>query len=295
MDKVWILSKRDDTEYENRRLLDSFDSISIAARLVLPDQFDLVVDRNNLTDIWLDGERAGLPKAVLVRTGSGSNYFNFAIMRQLENLGVPVINNSSAINRVKDKLETSQQLAKHGIPIPKTMLVRWPISVDIVDQEIGWPCVVKIITGSHGKGVYLCQGKKQFDDLMELIKSLDSRKTLIIQEFISAKPGTDLRVWVVGGKVIGAMQRTAPQNDFRANITGGGTGAPFEITEEIEFIARETAKIMDLDIAGVDLLFDHNGLKVCEANSAPGFEGFERYCSMDIAKAITDYIAFKIG
>jgi RimK family alpha-L-glutamate ligase len=262
--------------------------------LVHPDTLDLIVNKKDLANIWLNGERVEMPLAVLARTGSGSNYFCLAAMRQLENLGVPVINSSASIDRVKDKLETSQLLARHGIPIPKTMLVRWPINESIVDSEIGWPCVVKVITGSHGKGVYLCKDRSSFGELMELINSLSTNKSLIIQEYIGYKVGTDLRVWVVGGKVIGAMQRTS-QNDFRANISNGGTGMSFEITPEIEFISRETARILDLDIAGIDLLFDADGFKVCEANSAPGFLGFETYCQSNMAKAVVDYIKFRIS
>ena len=293
--KVWILSKRTMDEYENRRLVETFNENGIETRLVHPDKFDLFVNKKDLTDIWSDGVKNSLPNAVLVRTGSGSTYFSLAVMRQLESLGIPVINSSTSIDMVKDKLQTSQLLAKHGIPIPKTMLVRWPINAALVASEIGFPCVVKVITGSYGKGVHLCQSIGAFNALMEFIESLNAKKTMIIQEFIDAKVGSDLRVWVVGGKVIGAMQRTSANNDFRANISGGGTGEQYEINEEIDFLARETAKIMGLDIAGIDLLFDKEGFKVCEANSAPGFEGMEQYCNMDIAKAITDYISFKIA
>jgi RimK family alpha-L-glutamate ligase len=292
---VWILSKKNLDEYENRRLLESFSENNIETRLVHPDKFDLIINKKDLTDIWLDEVKIELPSAVLVRTGSGSTYFSLAVMRQLESLGIPVINCSTSIDMVKDKLQTSQLLAKHGIPIPKTMLVRWPINADLVASEIGFPCVVKVITGSYGKGVHLCQTISAFNSLMEFIESLNAKKTMIIQEFIDAKIGSDLRVWVVGGKVIGAMQRTSANNDFRANISGGGTGEQYDINEEIDFLARETAKIMGLDIAGIDLLFDKDGFKVCEANSAPGFEGMEQYCNMDIAKAITDYISFKIA
>jgi len=294
MSNVWILSKKTIEEYENQRLVDSFIQQGIDPLLVHPDMLDLIVNKRDLANIWFVNEAANLPDAVLVRTGSGSNYFALAAMRQLENLGIPVINSSVSINRVKDKLETSQLLAKHGIPIPKTMLVRWPINEQLVDNEIGWPCVVKVITGSHGKGVYLCKDRSSFAELMELINSLSTNKSLIIQEYIGHKVGTDLRVWVVGGKVIGAMQRTSA-NDFRANISNGGTGEPYDITPEIEFIARETARILDLDIAGVDLLFDTDGFKVCEANSAPGFAGFEKYCNQDMANAIVDYIRFRIS
>jgi len=104
-----------------------------------------------------------------------------------------------------------------------------------------------------------------------------------------------LRVLVIGGKVVGAMKRTAPEGDFRANISSGGTGEVFPITDEIEYIAREAAKVLGLDIAGIDLLFDHRGFRVCEANSNPGFHGFEKYCDLDVADIITEYIKFKLS
>jgi glutathione synthase/RimK-type ligase-like ATP-grasp enzyme len=90
------------------------------------------------------------------------------------------------------------------------------------------------------------------------------------------------------------MKRTAPEGDFRANITSGGTGSKFEVTEEIDFLARETARALNLDIAGVDLLFDSRGFRVCEANSNPGYVGFEKYCEVDVADLITEYVKFKI-
>jgi RimK family alpha-L-glutamate ligase len=154
--------------------------------------------------------------------------------------------------------------------------------------------VVKFISGSKGKGVYLCETRKFFDDLMELIDNLKSRKTLIIQEYMGAQVGVDLRVWVLGGKTIAAMKRTAPAGDFRANISHGGHGEPYEITEEIDYLARETAKAMGLDIAGVDLLFDRDGFKICEANSSPGFEGIDQYCGTNMAQRIIDYVKLKI-
>jgi len=294
MAHIWILSKKDTEEYENRRLVETFTQQNIESTIIPPDMLDLIVNKRDLANIWLGENPANLPDAVLIRTGSGSSYFALAVMRQFENMGVPVINSSYSINRVKDKLETSQILAKHGIPIPKTMLVNWPINEALVDTQIGWPCVVKVITGSHGKGVYLCKDRNSFAELMELINSLGTGKSLIIQEYIGHRVGTDLRVWVVGGKVIGAMKR-ASTNDFRANISNGGTGEPYEITPEIEFISRETARVLDLDIAGVDLLFDVDGFKVCEANSSPQFFGIEKYCGMDAAAEIVNYVKFRIS
>jgi gamma-F420-2:alpha-L-glutamate ligase len=208
---------------------------------------------------------------------------------------VLVVNSSSSIELVKDKLATHQVLAQNLIPTPKTMLLRYPVNKEVVATEIGFPCVVKVISGSHGKGVYLADSRKQFDDVMELVENLGSKKTLIVQEYIAATNNKDLRVLVIGGKVIGAMRRSAPEGDFRANITGGGTGEPYPLTDEIEHMARETARVMGLDIAGIDLLFDTVGYRVCEANSSPGFQGFEQYCGVDVAQSIVNYVRMRLN
>jgi gamma-F420-2:alpha-L-glutamate ligase len=295
MNKIWILSKYDHTEYENSRLLESFKNKNLDAILLNPSQFDIIVNKDIKQGLRYNGEVIKLPSLVLVRIGSGATSFMLALIRQLEKAGVPCLNSADTIECVKDKLHTSQILSQHSIAIPNTMLVRFPVDAAIVNTEIEFPCVVKIITGSYGKGVHLCESQSDFRKLMEFIDSLDSKKTLVVQEYLGERPGEDLRVLVVGGKVIGAMKRTAKNGDFRANINAGGTGESYQLTEEIEYIARESAKVLNLDIAGIDLLFDSRGFRVCEANSNPGFSGFEKYCQIDVADVIADYIKFKIS
>jgi RimK family alpha-L-glutamate ligase len=291
---VLILTKLDRNEYECERLMESFAKKGIAAVMAHPDDFDIIVDRDIRQGIKLRGETIEMPKLVLVRLGAGILPFQLAVVRHFEQAGVPCVNGDTAIETVKDKLRTSQILSRHGIPIPNTMMVRFPIDETLVKENIGFPCVVKVVTGSYGEGVYLCERSRDFKKLMEFIKNLGNKKTLIVQEYLGERVGEDLRVLVIGGKVIGAMKRTAPEGDFRANITNGGTGSNFEVTEEIDFLARETAKALNLDIAGIDLLFDTRGFRVCEANSNPGFLGFETYCGVDVADLITEYVKFKI-
>lgn len=290
MKKVWILYTGDSkNSFESNQLIQKFESQGIHAEVFKPKFFDIIVNRSSVKSIRYQGQRVDLPNLVLSRTGAGSNYFTLALMRQIEKFGVPVINSSTSIETVKDKLLTSQILAQANIPTPKTMLVNFPVNIDVVEQEIGFPCVVKVLSGSKGKGVYLCENKKFFDSLMELIENLKSTKTMIIQEFVDQLPGSDLRVWVIDGKTVAAMKRTAPAGDFRANISHGGQGEPFEVTPEIDNIARKTAELMGLKIAGIDLLFDNDGFKVCEANSSPGFEGIDQYCGTDMAEKIVEY------
>lgn len=286
---IWILSKEDSLEYENSRFIEECNNLNIAVKLVHPDNFDIIVNKDDRKSVIYNGKSVQLPNLLLTRTGSGTDYFSLSIIRQLERLGVKTINNSYAIERVKDKLYAAQILAQNNIPTPKTILVRFPVDPEYVKSQIGFPCVVKVLTGSFGEGVYLSKDADSFKDLMELVRSLKTTTSIILQEFISYKPGSDLRVWVVGGKVLGAMLRQSTDGNFKANISRGGKGQPFEVTKEIEFIAKETARVLDLEIAGVDLLFDKDGYKVCEANSAPQFEGFETYCQKNIAREVIKF------
>ena len=189
---------------------------------------------------------------------------------------------------------TSQKLSRENLPMPKTILVNGAVDVELIRKEIGFPCVVKATKGSKGKTVHLCETKKAFSSLMELLESISLKKTMIIQEFIQTAIGVDLRAWVVGGKTIAVMKRTGPTGDFRANISAGGTGEAYEITPEVDFIARETARTLGLQIAGVDLLFGENGFLVCEANSSPGFDGIDKYCDRDMAREISAFVKLKL-
>jgi RimK family alpha-L-glutamate ligase len=292
---VLILSKKDESEYENRRLVESLAYLGIPATIYHPDKFDVIVGKNTGYGIKYNGQEFDMPDLVLTRTGSGTTEFITAIVRQFEEESIRCINSSLSVQIAKDKMRSQQLLASHGLPIPNTMLVRFPVEVDIVDNMIGWPCIVKVISGSYGEGIYLCENKTSFKKMMEFVGNLDTPKILLVQEYVDAKPGEDLRVFVIGGKVIGAMKRHAPEGDFRANISAGGRGEPFEVNSEIDYLAREAARICGLDIAGIDLLFDKDGYKICEANSAPGFEGFEKYCQVDVARQFAEYIKYKIG
>jgi len=292
---VLILSKKDESVYENRRLVTSLADLGIPATIYHPDNFDVIVGKGTGHGIKYNGQEFDMPDLVLTRTGSGTTEFITAIVRQFEEENVRCINSSLSVEIAKDKMRSHQLLASHGLPIPNTMLVRFPVEVDIVDNMIGWPCVVKVISGSYGEGIYLCENKTSFKKMMEFIGNLDTPKTLLVQEYVDTKPGEDLRVFVVGGKVLGAMKRHAPEGDFRANISNGGYGEPFEVNSEIDYLAREAARICGLEIAGIDLLFDKDGYTICEANSAPGFEGFEKYCKVDIAGQIAQYLKYKIG
>ena len=167
--------------------------------------------------------------------------------------------------------------------------------VDFVAKHIGFPAIVKTISGSYGRGVFLAETKKQFHQLLTMAELTKKSYNIIIQEFIKDTWGKDLRVLVVNNKVVGCMMRQAKDDDFRANITRGGEGFPYEVNDKIEWLSIESSKALDLDIAGVDLLFDNGGYKICEVNSNPGFDGMEKFTKKNIAEEIVQFIKMKIG
>ncbi len=298
--KGWILYKYAQKElwpdaYEIHRLIETARKRNIEIQVVRPEQIDLIVTREDRKSILLDGEIVSLPDFLLPRTGAGTTYFGMAVIRHLERLGVRTFNSAHSIDTVKDKLYSQQILAENNIPVPKTMLAKYPVNVDLVEKYLGFPLVIKTISGSRGKGVYLSENKASFNDLMPLIHSTDPKLNIILQEFIQTSKGRDLRVFVLGGRPIACIERTSVNGNFKANFSTGGHVKSYGMTPEIEWLATETARIFNLDIAGIDLLFDGNHFRVCEANSSPGFQGIESCCDIDIADEIYNFIKIRLG
>jgi len=296
--KGWILyskTRNEITENDHGvlRLLEAARAKSIDLDVLTPGQFELTVTRTDKKSILVDEKPRALPDFLIPRLGSNTTYFALAIIRQLEHLGVYSCNSATTIETVKDKLRMHQLLAQSNLPTPKTMLVKFPIDIFVVEQEIGFPAIVKNVTGTEGTGVHLCESPDSFIDMMELIYTNNSKANIIIQEFLQKSRGKDLRVFVLGGRVIGCMRRSS-KSSFKANFSRGGQVDPFKLTPEIEWLATETARLVGLDIAGIDLLFDKKGFKICEANSSPGFKGLEMVVGNNIAEQILDYTSVKV-
>jgi len=292
----WIIHKKELGEnFEVGRLVEEFEKQNVDIRVVNPKDVDIFVDRDDRKSIIVSGVPRQLPDFVLPRTGSGTTYFIKAIIRHMERLGVTMINGSESIDAVKDKLYSQQILGQSSLPVPKTMLVKHPINLKLVETNLQYPMIVKTLSGSYGAGVFLVEDRKQFRQLMKMAEITKPSYNIILQEFIQDSFGKDLRVLVVNGKVVGCMMRQSVDGDFRANITRGGEAIPYQIDEDIEWISGECARLLNLDVAGVDLLFNNGSYTICEVNSAPGFEGMEKYTSKNIALEMVNYVVKKIG
>ena len=292
----WIIHKKALGEnHEVQRLVEEFEKRDIKVRVVNPQDVDIFVDRDDRKSILVEGIPRKLPDFVLPRTGSGTTYFIKAIIRHLERLGVTLINGSDAIDNVKDKLYSQQILGQSNLPVPKTMLVKHPIDINLVEKNLNYPMIVKTLSGSYGSGVFMVDDKKQFRQMMKMAELAKPSYNIIIQECIEDSLGRDLRVLVVNGKVVGCMMRQSVDGDFRANITRGGEAIPYQVDEDIEWIGGECARLLNLDIAGVDLLFNDGTYTICEVNSAPGFEGMEKFTKVNVGEKIVNYVVKKIG
>lgn len=298
--KGWIIYRKPHTHfsedvYEMRRFREEAAKDNIELEIIPPEAFDLTIRHGDKKTILVNGKKRELPDFIIPRMGAGTTYFVLAIVRHFESLGVHSLNSSASIELVKDKLFTQQILSKSNLPIPDMMLVKFPFNVDLVEEELGFPVVVKTISGAQGKGVFLAENKEKLADMIQLVEVVDDQTNVVLQQYIPLSRGRDLRVFMIGGKPAACMERVAPEGSFKANFSQGATVKAHPLNHEIEWIATEAARLMDLEIAGVDLLFDENGFKVCEVNSAPGFRGIESCHDINIPKMIFRYLRVRLG
>jgi gamma-F420-2:alpha-L-glutamate ligase len=292
---IWILEKfKDFDSYTSNRFKEEAGKMNIGIKLVAPEEFDLIVTKEGEKSILYNGKQVNLPDCLIPRIGTVT-YYSLAIIRHFERLGVFILNSSQSMETSKDKLASLQLLASNNMPIPKTMLAKFPINISVVEKEFKYPLVLKTITGSQGKGVFLLESRNKLNDIATLMEiSKDPKINLILQEFISPSKGKDIRVIVIGGRTIGAMLRKAKGKNFKANYSAGGQVSPFDLNPAIEWLAVESARLMGLDIAGVDILFDKdNNYRICEINSYPGFEGFEKATGLNVPNEIFNYIKLR--
>lgn len=248
------------------------------------------IEQNNPT-VSYRGEDLGKFDAIIPRIASNMTRYGTAIVRQLEMQGVYTVSSSIAINRSRDKLRSLQLLAKSGVGIPKTVFSRNSTDIDSLIEKIGGtPIIVKLARGTHGNGVVLAETKKAAKSVLQAFYLTNEDGTnVLLQEFIEESAGTDIRAFVVGGRVVASMKRQSLDDDFRSNLHRGGEGTVVKLTEQETKMAIKAAKAMGLNVAGVDLMRSERGPLVLEVNSSPGF-GIEKVTGRNVAGPIIEYI-----
>jgi ribosomal protein S6--L-glutamate ligase len=242
------------------------------------------------------GEMLENVDAVIPRIGASVTFFGTAVVRQFELAGIFTVNESQSITRSRDKLRSMQILSREGVGIPRTVFAKFPKNQEvdqIIDLVGGTPVVIKVLEGTQGLGVVLAETRQSAKSMIEAFSGLQTN--ILVQEFVKEARGADIRAFIVGGEVVGAMRRQGKAGEFRSNLHCGGTAQVIDLTPEERATAIKAAEAMKLGMAGVDMLQSERGPMILEVNSSPGLQGIEGATRVDIAGRIIEYIERNVG
>lgn len=285
--RIAILS-RNKKLHSIRRLLRESRKLGMTCDVINPLRCQLVVDGPN-SRILEDSEPVPHYDAVLPRIGASITDYGLAVVKQFEAVGMFTVNSSQAIAESRDKMRCLQVLTQAGLQVPPTVLTRsYEGLPEAVHAVRGLPVILKVLQGTQGVGVMLIHTPISLGSVIDTLRAL--KQDVILQQFIAEAAGKDYRAIVIGNQVVAAMLRTAPEGEFRSNIHRGGSGTPVELPREFEKAAVTAAKILGLQVAGVDLMESSHGPMVLEVNSSPGFEGIEKATGLNIAATIMKHI-----
>ena len=285
--KIGILS-RNSKLYSTRRLVEATKQRGHEVRVIDTRRCYMNIAAHR-PEIHYRGEPLIGYDAVIPRIGASLTFYGTAVVRQFEMMGVYPLNESVAITRARDKLRSLQLLSRKGIGLPVTGFAHSPDDIDDLLAMVGGaPAVIKLLEGTQGIGVVLAETRKAAESVIEAFMGL--KANILVQEYIKEAGGADIRCFVIGDKVVAAMKRQAKEGEFRSNLHRGGTASLIKITPEERSTAVRAAKVMGLNVAGVDLLRANHGPVVMEVNSSPGLEGIESATGKDVASMVIEFI-----
>jgi len=275
--------------YSTRRLREAAEQRGHEVKVLDTLKFSIDLQQGE-PDLFWRQQRLSHYDAVLPRIGASITYFGTGVVRQFEQMDVFCANSSAGIANSRDKLRSLQILSRHHIGMPRTTFVRAKKDVlPAIERVGGAPVIIKLLEGTQGIGVLLAESVKSAEAMIELLQS--QKQNVLIQKFVAESKGRDIRAFVVGDRVVGAMRRVAQGQEFRSNVHRGGIAEPVKLDEIYSESAVRAAQILGLRVAGVDMLEGKDGPQIMEVNSSPGLEGIERCTQLDIAGAIIDHIA----
>lgn len=290
--KIAILSRRSQL-YSTRRLAEEATKRGHDVKIIDTLRCYMNITSKN-PSIHYKGKILDKFDAIIPRIGASITFYGAALARQFEMMGTFVANDSIAITRAQDKLRSLQLLSRKGVGLPITGFAYSPDDIqDLISMVGGPPLVIKILEGTQGIGVVLAETQQAATSVIEAF--LDLQAHIMVQEYIKEAKAADIRCFVVNGKVIAAMERQAKIGEFRSNIHRGGTIRLAKLTEEERTAAVHAAKVIGLNIAGVDLLRSNRGPLIMEVNSSPGLEGIEKATKKNVAEIIIKFIEKKGG
>ncbi len=285
--KIAILS-RNESLYSTRRLKEA--GLERGHEIDIIDTLHCYMDiTRSRPTVRYQGEELPYYDAVIPRISANITFYGTAIVRQFEMMGAFCVNESVAISRSRDKLRSLQLLAGKDVGLPRTGFASKPDDIkDLIKNVGGAPLVIKLLEGTQGIGVVLADTNKAAESIIEAFMGL--KANILVQEFVKEAGGADIRCLVVGNKVVAAMKRQGAKGEFRSNLHRGGTAQLVKLSKDERATAVKAAKVMGLNLCGVDILQSNSGPVVMEVNSSPGLEGIEKATEKNVAGMIYEFI-----
>ncbi len=290
--KIAILS-RNSKLYSTKRLKEACEKRGHDVEVIDHMKCVLFIEKRNPMVLY-QGRRLDYFDAIIPRIGASVTFYGAAVVRQFEMMKVFTAVESQALIRSRDKLRSLQILSRAGLGLPKTIFMDYSRDTEgIIESVGGAPVIIKLLEGTQGLGVVLAENKKAAKSVIEAFHGLKTR--IIIQEFVKEAKGSDVRTFIVNGKIVGSMIRQAKEGEFRSNLHQGGTAKLYKLSKAEAAAALAAAKHMGLGVAGVDMLPSSRGPLIIEVNSSPGLEGIEGATKADIAGEIVEYLEKNAG
>lgn len=285
--RLAILSRAPDL-YSTRRLVEAAEARGHEVQVLDTLRCTAHLTANG-AEVHYHGERLAPPDAIIPRIGSSITFYGLSIVRQFEAMGVWTLNSAVGITRSRDKLRAHQFLAKKGIALPRTAFAHQADdAADLITSVGGPPVIVKLLEGTQGVGVVLCETKKAAESVIQAFRGM--KAYLLVQEFIKEAGGADVRLFVVGDRVVAGMKRQGAEGEFRSNLHRGGSASTIKITPAERRTAVAACKALGLKVGGVDVLQSERGPLVLEVNSSPGLEGIETSTGKDVAGSVISFV-----
>jgi len=291
--RIGLLASNPDL-YSNKRIIEAGEEHGHEMIFLNVQHCYMKLDAPNSEVRYRGGRSLNNLDVVIPRLRPNLTFYGCALIRQFDSLGIFCANSWEAISRSRDKLFASQLFSQNAIQIPITGFAKSTLDTsDLINMVNGAPLIIKLLEGTQGKGVVLAENDKAAESVINAFKSLNAN--ILVQEFIKEAHGKDIRCFVIDGKVVASIQREAAKGEFRSNLHQGGTASIIKITTEEKKLAVKAAKVLGLQIAGVDIIRSHKGPLVLEVNSSPGLEGIELATGKDIAGMMIAAIEKKLG
>lgn len=284
---IYILS-RGPKLYSTLRIYKAAVAKGHTVRIIDHMECDLLIEKGEFKVVYND-EILAKPDFIIPRIGSSVTFYGSTVVRHFEQMGVQTLNNAISILNSRDKFRSLQFLVAHGIQIPTTYFSNDLFYAKrIVQHKLGYPFIIKVLEGTQGLGVYLVKDETNASEILSHF--MEKKTKIMLQQYIKEFSGKDLRVFVVGEKIVATMMRVAAGDDFRSNLHRGGHGVKVDLTPDEREMALNAVKALDLQVAGVDILRSNKGPMIIEVNSSPGLEGIERISEEKIAEEIIAHL-----